>query len=115
MSRVLVAYFSATGATAKVAAELAEAENADCFEIRPRQPYTAEDLDYTKKDSRCNLEMADEKCRPEMDGRIDGMSGYDVVFLGFPIWWGVSRASWILSSMRTTSSGRRLFRSAHPE
>ena len=88
MSRVLVAYFSATGATAKVAAELAEAENADCFEIRPRQPYTAEDLDYTKKDSRCNLEMADEKCRPEMDGRIDGMSGYEVVFLGFPIWWG---------------------------
>ncbi len=88
MSRVLVAYFSATGATAKVAAELVKAEKADCFEIRPKVPYTAEDLDYTKKDSRSSLEMADDKCRPALENRIDGMSGYDTVFIGFPIWWG---------------------------
>ena len=88
MSKVLVAYFSATGVTAKLAGELAKAENADLFEIKAQQPYTAEDIDYTKKDSRCNLEMADKSCRPAIEGKVENMEQYDAVFLGFPIWWG---------------------------
>lgn len=88
MSKKLVAYFSATGVTARIAAELAKAEGADCFEIKPEKPYTKEDLDYTLKDSRSNLEMADEACRPAISGRVDGMALYDAVFVGFPVWWG---------------------------
>ena len=88
MSKVLVAYFSATGNTASVAAELAKAESADCFEIKPEKPYTKEDLDYTVKDSRSNLEMADESCRPAMVGSVENIADYDVVFVGFPVWWG---------------------------
>ncbi|MCR4600451.1 MAG: flavodoxin [Clostridia bacterium] len=88
MSKVLVAFFSATGITANIADELAKAENADRFEIKAEVPYTKEDLDYTVKDARSNLEMADESCRPAMVGHVDNMSDYDVVFVGFPIWWG---------------------------
>ncbi len=88
MSRILIAYFSATGVTAKVASELAKAENADCFEIKAEQPYTAEDLDYKVKDCRSNLEMADESCRPAISGKVENMEQYDTVFIGFPVWWG---------------------------
>lgn len=88
MSKVLVAYFSATGNTAKVASELAKAESADLFEIKAETPYTAADLDYMNKDSRSNLEMADESSRPTISGKVDDMAQYDTVFLGFPIWWG---------------------------
>ncbi len=88
MTKILIAYFSATGATARVAAELAKAENADCYEIKPEQPYTAEDLDYKVKDSRSNLEMADESCRPAICGKAENMEQYETVFVGFPIWWG---------------------------
>jgi len=88
MSKVLVAYFSATNVTAKVAAELARAEGADLFEIKPEVPYTAADLDYTVKTSRSNVEMADPSCRPAISGKVADMSKYDAVFVGFPIWWG---------------------------
>ncbi len=88
MSKVLVAYFSATGNTAKVAEELARLENSDLFEIKPQQPYTAEDLNFNVKDCRANLEMQDETCRPAMVGKVENMAQYDVVFLGTPIWWG---------------------------
>ena len=88
MSKILVAYFSASGVTAKVAAELAKAECADCYEIKPEKPYTKEDLDYTVKTSRCNAEMADESCRPAISGCVENMADYDTVFVGFPIWWG---------------------------
>ncbi len=88
MSKVLVAYFSASGITAKVAAELAKVENADCFEIKPEKPYTKEDLDYTVKESRSNVEMADESCRPAMTGCVENMAEYETVFVGFPVWWG---------------------------
>ena len=88
MSKVLVAYFSATNDTAKVAAELARAEGADLFEIKPEVPYTAADLDYTVKTSRSNVEMADPSCRPAISGKVADMSKYDAVFVGFPIWWG---------------------------
>ena len=88
MSKVLVAYFSASGVTAKVAEELAKAESADLFEIKPEVLYTKEDLDYTVKTSRSNLEMADESCRPAINGKVEDMAQYDTVFVGFPIWWG---------------------------
>lgn len=88
MSKILVAYFSATGVTAKVAAELAKAEGADLYEIKPEVPYTTADLDYTEKQSRSNLEMADPACRPAIAGKVEDMSRYDAVFVGFPVWWG---------------------------
>lgn len=87
--RTLVAYFSATGTTARVARRLAEAVGADLFEIVPEQPYTAADLDWRDKNSRSSHEMADEKCRPAIAGDALDVSGYDTVFVGFPIWWYV--------------------------
>ena len=89
MSRKLVAYFSASGVTARVAKEIAAVEGADCFEIRPEAPYTKEDLDWTDKRSRSTLEMSDLNCRPALTGRVVNMADYDVVFVGFPIWWYV--------------------------
>ena len=88
MSRKLVAYFSVSGVTAKVAQEIAAVEAADCFEIKPEAPYTKEDLDWTNKQSRSTLEMSDLNCRPAIAGRVENMAQYGVVFVGFPIWWG---------------------------
>ena len=88
MSKVLVAYFSVGGATAKAARELAAMEKADLFEIRPEIPYVPADLDYTNKQSRTTLEMTDPSCRPAIAGKVADMAQYDVVFIGFPIWWG---------------------------
>lgn len=88
MSKILVAYFSAGGVTAKVAKELANAEGADLFEIRPEVLYTAADLDWRNKQSRSTLEMSDPDCRPATEGKVEDMSQYDVIFVGFPIWWG---------------------------
>ena len=85
----LVAYFSATGTTARVAGELARAIGADLFEIVPEQPYTAADLDWRDKDSRSSYEMDDESCRPDVAGGVENMAAYDTVFVGFPIWWYV--------------------------
>lgn len=88
MSKKLVAYFSVSGVTAKVAREIAAVEAADCFEIKPEAPYTKEDLDWTNKQSRSTLEMSDPNCRPVLTGRVENMADYDVVYVGFPIWWG---------------------------
>jgi len=88
MSKTLVAYFSASGVTAKVAREIAAVENADLFEIRPEAPYTAEDLDWRNPQSRSTVEMKDPACRPAIAGKAEHMAKYDAVFLGFPIWWG---------------------------
>lgn len=88
MSNVLVAYFSFGGVTAKAAKDLAEVERADLFEIRPEVPYTAADVDYTNKRSRSTLEMTDPECRPAMACKVENMAQYDIVFIGFPIWWG---------------------------
>ena len=88
MNRKLVAYFSVSGVTAKAAQEIAAVEIADCFEIRPEIPYTKEDLDWTNKQSRSTLEMSDPNCRPAIKGRVENMSQYDAIFVGFPIWWG---------------------------
>ena len=90
MSRKLVAYFSATGTTARVAEKLSDAIGADLFEIAPEVPYTKEDLDWMNKESRSSIEMRDEKSRPEIAVKRDNMAEYDVIFVGFPIWWYVS-------------------------
>ena len=87
--RALVAYFSATGTTARVARRLAETIGADLFEIAPEQPYTPADLDWNDKNSRSSREMDDEGCRPAIVGHMDSMDTYGTVFVGFPIWWYV--------------------------
>ena len=88
MGRTLVAYFSVSGVTKKVAEELAKMEQADLFAIEPETPYTAADLDYTNKQSRSSREMQDKNCRPPLGGKAVDLAQYDTVFLGYPIWWG---------------------------
>ena len=90
MSKALVAYFSASGVTRKLAKELAEVAHADLFEIEPAQPYTAADLDWTNKRSRSTLEMNDPASRPEIAKACPELAGYDTVYVGFPIWWYVA-------------------------
>ena len=85
--KVLVAYFSASGVTAKVADRLSKAIGADLFEIKPAQTYTSADLDWTNKESRSSVEMNDTSSRPEIANKVENMSQYDVIFVGFPIWW----------------------------
>lgn len=89
MSNVLVAYFSVSGTTARVAQSLADAVGADLFEIVPEQPYSSADLNWTDKKSRSSVEMNDESCRPAIASAVANMSAYDAVFLGFPVWWYV--------------------------
>ncbi len=88
MAKILVAYFSATGVTEKVAKELAKTENADLYQICPEVPYSAADLDWTNKESRSTVEMQDLNCRPAICRQVPNMDQYEVVFVGFPIWWG---------------------------
>ena len=87
--KVLVAYFSASGTTARTAKEMAEAIGADLYEIRPEQPYTSADLNWMDKKSRSTAEMNDPACRPEIAGTVENIEQYDTVFIGFPIWWYV--------------------------
>ncbi len=87
MSKVLVAYFSAGGSTARVASNLASVVSADLFEIRPEVPYTSADLNWNNKNSRSSVEMNDRNCRPAIAAKVENMDQYDVVFVGFPIWW----------------------------
>ncbi len=87
MAMILTAYFSAGGITAVAAKTLAEAAGSDLYEIRPAVPYTNADLDWMNKKSRSSVEMNDLSCRPEIAGKVDDMSGYDTILLGFPIWW----------------------------
>lgn len=85
--KTLVAYFSASGTTAKLARTLAEAIGADLYEIRPQQPYTKADLDWNDRKSRSTVEMRDRHSRPGIAGRVENMDQYQRVFVGFPIWW----------------------------
>lgn len=90
MSKKLVTYFSASGVTKAVAEKLAEAVKADIFEIKPAVPYTKADLDWMDKQSRSTVEMHDLTFRPEMAaGEVD-IAQYDVVYVGFPIWWYIA-------------------------
>ena len=90
MSKKLVAYFSASGITAKVAEDLADAIGADIFEIRPEVPYTKADLNWMDKKSRSTIEMSNPDFRPAIAAKRDNMDEYDTIFVGFPIWWYVA-------------------------
>lgn len=90
MSKKLVAYFSASGVTAKAAESLAKASGADLYEIKPETPYSSADLDWTNKKSRSSVEMNDPTFRPAIAGKVSNMENYDVIFVGFPIWWYVA-------------------------
>lgn len=87
-AKILVAYFSATHTTQGVAEKLAAGLNADLYEIVPAEPYTADDLNYNDNNSRSTREMNDPAARPAISGSVENMEQYDIIFLGYPIWWG---------------------------
>ena len=87
MTKALVAYFSASGVTKKLSENLAGAIGADIFEIVPEQIYTDADLNWQDPGSRSSVEMKDRACRPAIASKVENMSQYDVVFVGFPVWW----------------------------
>ena len=93
MGKTLVAYFSASGVTAKVADKLADALGADIYEIRPETPYTKADLNWMDKKSRSSIEMNDKTIRPAIADQNARIDEYNTIFLGFPIWWYVMRIS----------------------
>lgn len=90
MGKILVAYFSASGTTAKLSKRLAEAVGGDLHEIRPEVPYTGADLNWMDKKSRSSVEMQDKAFRPAIAGKVEDMGQYDTIFLAFPIWWYVA-------------------------
>lgn len=90
MSKKLVTYFSATGTTARVAEILADAIGANIYEIKPEVRYTKADLDWMDEKSRSTIEMKDKSFRPAIADKDADIEAYDVVFVGFPIWWYVA-------------------------
>ncbi len=90
MAKRLVAYFSASGVTKKVAEMVAEAGNCDLYEITPKVPYTKADLNWMDKNARSTVEMNDKKFRPEIAGEELDVSAYDEILVGFPVWWYVA-------------------------
>lgn len=88
--RILVAYFSATGTTARAAEKVAAATGGELYAITPAKPYTAADLDWHDKQSRSSVEMKDAGARPEMQGKKENIADYDVIFIGYPIWWDLA-------------------------
>lgn len=89
-TKKLVAYFSASGVTAKIAKAVAEAAKANLFEIKPEAIYTEADLNWKDQQSRSSIEMNDAACRPAISNRVMDMRDYNIVFIGFPIWWGTA-------------------------
>jgi len=87
MKRVLVVYFSATGVTKRIANMLATSLGVKSFEIVPKEFYTQSDLDWTNDNSRSSIEMKDKSSRPKIESRVRDIEKYDVIFIGFPIWW----------------------------
>lgn len=88
--KILVAYFSATGTTRNAAQALAEAAHADIYEIKPKVPYTKEDLNWTDEKSRSCTEMGDPNSRPAIADQNAEAENYDLIFLGYPVWWYVA-------------------------
>ena len=88
--KTLVAYFSCTGTTKKVAEAIADVKGADIYEIKPEVPYTAADLDWKNENSRSSVEMKDKTSRPKIAKTINKISDYTTIYLGFPIWWYVA-------------------------
>lgn len=90
MSKILVAYFSASGVTANVAERLAKIAGVDLYEIKPSTPYTNRDLDWKDKNSRSTIEMTDQSIRPAIVKDLENLADYDTVYVGFPIWWYIA-------------------------
>lgn len=88
--KVLITYFSATGTTRAVAQRLADAAGADIFEIAPETPYTDADLDWRDKTSRSTIEMKDPASRPTLANTCPDIDKYDIIYIGFPVWWYVA-------------------------
>lgn len=88
--KAIVVYFSATGTTRQVATQIAAAANADIMEIKPAQPYTDADLDWNNSQSRSSREINNLKSRPAIKDSKKNLAGYDVVFIGYPIWWNLA-------------------------
>lgn len=89
MAKQLVAFFSASGTTKRVAADLAKAIEADLFEIEPERPYTRSDLNWNDRGSRSSVEMNDDSSRPAIASEVADMASYGIVYVGFPVWWYV--------------------------
>ena len=87
MSKKLVCYFSASGTTKKVAQEISNILESDLFEIEPSEKYTSNDLDWTNKESRSSIEMANDNSRPNIKERVTNINDYDTIIIGFPVWW----------------------------
>jgi len=90
MSKPLVAYFSCSGVTEKLAQELAGAVGGDLYKIEPAVPYSAADLNWQNQKSRSTVEMKDKKSRPEIAAQVPNMADYNVIYVGFPIWWYIA-------------------------
>ncbi len=88
-SKILVTYFSASGTTESVAQKIANVTGADLYEIVPADPYTSADLNWNNKQSRSSVEMNDETSRPPLKSKNENIANYDVIFIGFPIWWNL--------------------------
>ncbi len=86
----LIVFFSASGVTEKAALQLAKAAGGESYRIKPIHPYTKEDLDWRNKSSRSSIEMQDPSSRPEIEKDWPDVKSYDVIYIGFPIWWGVA-------------------------
>ena len=89
-NKILVAYFSATGTTARAAEKLADVTNGELYAIVPARSYTSADLDWNDKRSRSSVEMNDPKSRPAIKSKKENIADYDIIFIGYPIWWGVA-------------------------
>ena len=85
--KILVAYFTATGVTARVARKLAAVTGADLYDICPAVAYSTRDLDWTNPQSRSSVEMQDKDCRPQLSDKCAPVAGADIIFIGFPVWW----------------------------
>jgi len=90
MRKKLVAYFSASGKTAALAKTLAQASDADLYEIKPAEPYTSADLNWQNKQSRSSVEMSDKSSRPALADKSADIAAYDTIYVGFPIWWYIA-------------------------
>lgn len=90
-AKILVAYFSCTGTTEKVANAIVEVTGGKPYKITPADPYTSADLNWKDKNSRSSREMSDEQSRPVLSGDVLNVKDYDIVFLGYPIWWNLCR------------------------
>ena len=88
--KILISYFSCNNVTKKLAKLISEVTKGDLFEIKPAIPYTNADLDWTNRDSRSSIEMKDHSSRPEIEEKLSNMTEYDIIFVGFPIWWYIA-------------------------